>query len=160
MRKKFTDPIAQLMQEHDDTLHQLQMLNKASKGLLENGYSAEQFKQVVASLKFMSEEVNHHNHTEEQALFPILERYIEGPTRIMRNDHKELYKNFVKLRTAVAKVKANKRDPEALKELAMIGKNVVQIFVNHIHKENYILFPLIQEFLSKHELREVARKMI
>jgi len=47
-----------------------------------------------------------------------------------------------------------------VRELAMIGKNVVQIFVNHIHKENYILFPLVQEFLSKYELREVARKMI
>ncbi len=160
MQKKFTDPIALLMQEHDETLHQLQKLSKASKGLFEKGYSAEHVRQVMASLKFISEEVHHHNHTEEQALFPILERYIEGPTRIMRNDHKELYKNYAKLRKAVTKVIAQKGDSEAVKALAAIGKNVVQIFVNHIHKENYILFPLVQEFLSRHELREVARKMV
>src|SRR5712692_279942 len=116
MRRKVTDPIAQLMQEHDETLYQLQKLSKASRGLLEKGYSSGYFRQIIASLQFISEEVNHHNHTEEQALFPILERYVEGPTRIMRNDHKKLYKNFVKLRKAVVKVKANKRDPEAVRE--------------------------------------------
>jgi hemerythrin-like domain-containing protein len=36
----------------------------------------------------------------------------------------------------------------------------VQIFVNHIHKENHILFPLVQKFLTKDALREVARRMV
>jgi iron-sulfur cluster repair protein YtfE (RIC family) len=31
--------------------------------------------------------------------------------------------------------------------------------VNHIHKENHILFPLVQKFLTKDALREIARRM-
>lgn len=160
MQKRVADPIAQLMQEHDETLHQLQKLSKASRGLLEHGFSQDYFDQILSSLKFINQEVNLHNHREEEALFPILERYVEGPTRVMRKDHRELYKYFIKLRTAVLKVSRNRKNSQAVKELAEIGKSVVQIFVNHIHKENYVLFPLVQKFLSKEELREVAMKMI
>lgn len=160
MQKRVTDPIAELMQEHNETLHQLQRLGKASTGLLENGFSQVHFDQILSSLKFINEEVNLHNHKEEEALFPILERYVEGPTRVMRADHKELYKQFVKLRGAVLKVNKNKRNTQAVKELGQRGRSVVQIFVNHIHKENYILFPLVQKFLNKEELREIAMRMI
>lgn len=158
--QSYTDPIAQLMQEHDETLRQLQRLSKASQILLEKGFSKDHFGQIVASLKFINEEVNHHNLREEEALFPVLERYVEGPTRVMRKDHRELYSQFRLLRSAVNKVSKNKKNGEAVRELAEIGMNVVQIFVNHIHKENYVLFPLVQRFLSKDELREVAMKMI
>lgn len=160
IQKKVTDPIAQLMQEHDETLRQLQKLNKASKALLEHGFSEDHFDQILSSLKFINEEVNHHNLKEEEALFPILERYVEGPTHLMRKDHRELYKQFTRLRTAVNRVSKNKKNNQAIRELAEICRNVVQIFVNHIHKENYVLFPLVQKFLSKEELREVAMKMI
>jgi hemerythrin-like domain-containing protein len=37
---------------------------------------------------------------------------------------------------------------------------MVQLLVNHIHKENYILFPLVQKFLTRDALREVARRMV
>lgn len=154
------DPIAQLMQEHDETLRQLQRLSEASQALSERGFAQDHFDQILSSLKFIHEEVNHHNLKEEEALFPVLERYVEGPTRIMRKDHRELYSQFRLLRSAVNKVNKNKKNPEAVRELADISRNVVQIFVNHIHKENYVLFPLVQKFLSKEELREVAMKMI
>lgn len=158
--KKPTDPIAQFMQEHDETLRQLQKLHKASKSLLEEGFSEIHFGQILSSLEFMHEEVNHHNQKEEEALFPILERYVEGPTHIMRKDHRELYKQFRRLQTSVNRVAKNKKNTREVRELAEIGRAVVQIFVNHIHKENYVLFPLVQKFLSKEELREVATKMI
>jgi hemerythrin-like domain-containing protein len=160
-RSKFLpDPIAQLMQEHDETLRHLQRLNKASQALSEKGFTEDTFDQILSSLRFIHEEVNHHNLKEEEALFPVLERYVEGPTRIMRKDHRELYSQFRLLRTAVNKVHKNKKNPDAVRELANISRNVVQIFVNHIHKENYVLFPLVQRFLSKEELREVARRMV
>lgn len=158
--REATDPIAQFMQEHDITLHQLQRLKKAANGLAENGYTQEHFDHIVAALDFINEEVEHHNKREEEALFPILERYVEGPTQVMRNDHQELYKQFKALQKAVEKVERNAKSEKAVEELAAVGKAVVQTFVNHIHKENYILFPLVQRFLSKQELREVAKKMV
>ncbi len=158
--KRSTDPIAQLMQEHNDALLQLKLLNKAAMALAQDGYSAKVYNQMVAALHFIDEEVSVHNHKEESALFPVLERYVDGPTRMMRDDHRQLRKAFVKLSKAVAEVHANRDSFSAIKKLREVAKEVVQSFVNHIHKENYILFPLVQKLLTKDELREVAKKML
>jgi len=157
---KATDPIARLMQDHNDALVQLKLLNKAVHAFSQDGYSSKHFKQIKAALKFIEKEVSVHNHREEAALFPVLERYIEGPTRIMRSDHKKLQKGFIQLSSAVKEVQKNRDSFSAIKRLRTVAKVVVQLFVNHIHKENYILFPLVQKFLSKDELREIARKML
>ena len=158
--RKSTDPIAQLMQEHNDALLQLKLLNKAAQAFASDGFSSKHFNQIKASLKFLEKEVSVHNAKEEDALFPVLERYIEGPTRIMRSDHKKLHKGFSQLSAAVANVQKNRDSFSAIKKLRTVTKDVVQLFVNHIHKENYILFPLVQKFLSKDELREIAKSML
>ncbi|HZY09575.1 MAG TPA: hemerythrin domain-containing protein [Bacteroidota bacterium] len=158
--KKSTDPIAQLMQEHNHAIGQLKLLDKAVRAFSQNGYSSKYFRQLTASLKFIENEVGIHNQREEEALFPTLERYVEGPTRILRNDHKKLKKGFGRLRSAIQDVNKRRDSFSAIMNLRQISKNVIQLFVNHIHKENYILFPLVQRFLSKEELREIARKML
>lgn len=148
------------MQEHDDALVQLAALNKYSRQIAENGFTAEAYRRIVSAVSFIEEEVSVHNKSEEEALFPVLERYVEGPTRLMRQDHKELKKEFRRLRRTVDKVGKNQRNKEAAQDLAAISKTIVQLFVNHIHKENHILFPLVQKFLTKDALREVARRML
>ncbi len=158
--KKSSDPIAQLMQEHNEALIHLKLLNKASHSFSQHGYGKKQYLQIISSLKFIEQEVTEHNRKEEQALFPILERYIDGPTRIMRSDHKKLRSGFEQLKLSVKAVNKNRDSFSAIKKLLTVSKSVVQLFVNHIHKENYILFPLVQRFLSKEELREVAKKML
>lgn len=155
-----TDPIAQLMQEHDDALLRLKQLHKALTSISSNGYSSKDFRDVKTALKFIEEEVGIHNRKEETALFPVLERYVEGPTRIMRSDHKKLHKGFGQLSRAVKRFDKKRDSFSANQNLVQVGKGVVQLFVNHIHKENHILFPLIQKFLDKEELREIARKML
>lgn len=158
--RKTTDPIAQLMQEHNEALLQLKILNRAAKAFAEEGYSTKEFGRMASALKFIREEVSVHNHKEEAALFPVLERYVDGPTRAMREDHRQLKAGFRRLSTAVSRVNANRDSFAAIKNLSSVSRSVVQLFVNHIHKENYILFPLVQRFLSREELREIARKMI
>ena len=49
-------------------------------------------------------EVSVHNKREEEALFPVLERYVEGPTQLMRDEHKILRREFRKLRTTVTRL--------------------------------------------------------
>ncbi len=157
--KKTFDPIASLLQEHSVTLDQLKRLNLAVGALCEQGYSQKIEKQLFASLKYIEHEVLVHNKKEEVGLFPVLEMYVEGPTRLMRRDHKDLSKGYKQLREAVTALKRNPDSFKAMKHLSAVAKNVVQLFVNHIHKENYILFPLIQKLITKDVLREVARKM-
>jgi len=158
--KKSADPIAQLMQEHNDALVQLKHLNKAVHALRQDGYSVKSFRQIRSALRFIEEEVTVHNQKEERALFPVLERYVEGPTRIMRNDHKQLQRGFVQLSSAIREMEQNRDSFKAIRKLSTTAQDVVQRFVNHIHKENYILFPLVQKFLTKEELREIAKKML
>ena len=158
--KRHIDPIAQLMQEHDKALVQLSSLNKATRSIAEDGFSAEAYRKVLTAVKFIEDEVRIHNKSEEDALFPVLERYVEGPTKLMREDHKELKKGFVRLRRAIDAIGAKQSSTKAAKDLASVSKGVVQLFVNHIHKENHILFPLVQKFLTKDALREVARRML
>lgn len=158
--KRRIDPIAQFMQEHDEALVQLASLNKYSRQIEENGFSAEAYRRILSAVAFIEEEVSVHNKSEEEALFPVLERYVEGPTRLMRQDHKELKKEFRRLRRAVNKLGKSRKSKQAAEDLAGISKGIVQLFVNHIHKENHILFPLVQKFLTKDALREVARRML
>ena len=158
--KKHIDPIAQFMQEHDEALVQLASLNKASKAIAENGFSQDVYFRLLQAVEFVEEEVGIHNKREEEALFPVLERYVEGPTNLMRVDHKVLAKEFRRLRRAVDRITKNKTSKAAARDLASVSKGIVQRMVNHIHKENHILFPLVQKFLTKDALREIARRMV
>ena len=148
------------MQEHDQALVQLSSLNKAARSFEEIGFTPDAYRRILLALDFIELEVSVHNKSEEEALFPVLERYVEGPTKVMRDDHKELKKEFIRLRRAVNKIGKRRRDKVAAAELASISKTIVQRFVNHIHKENHILFPLVQKFLTRDALREVARRMV
>ena len=148
------------MQEHDEALVQLASLNKATRALAEGGFTREAYGKVLKAVGFIEVEVSIHNRSEEEALFPVLERYVEGPTQLMREDHRVMKKEFRRLRRSVDRVGTHKADKEAVDELASVSRLIVQLFVNHIHKENHILFPLVQKFLTKDALREVARRMV
>lgn len=148
------------MQEHDEALVHLSSLSKATKTIAEHGFSDDAYARILSALEFIEEEVSVHNRSEEEALFPVLERYVEGPTRLMREDHRKMKEEFVQLRKAVNRLGRNRTSKAASQDLAAIAKTIIQRFVNHIHKENHILFPLVQKFLTKDALREVARRMV
>lgn len=158
--RKRIDPIAQFMQEHDEILMHLSSLNKATTSISQHGFSVDAFNRIIAAMHFIEDEVGVHNMREEEALFPVLERYVEGPTRLMREDHKHLKKEFTRLQRHVRKLDKKKDDRKLALETETTAKHMVQRFVNHIHKENHILFPLVQKFLTKDALREVARRML
>jgi regulator of cell morphogenesis and NO signaling len=154
------DPIARFMQEHDVTLMHLSSLNRATRALVENGYSREAALRVRAAVGFLVDEVEVHNRHEEEALFPVLERYVEGPTAVMREEHRALKRELKKLRIAVEKLDSPRPRATSLKLIRTHAETVMQKFVNHIHKENNILFPLVQKFLTRDALREIARRVV
>src|SRR5512143_1122337 len=154
------DPIARFMQEHDHALEQLASLGKASRTILEEGLTPDAQRRIARAMSFINEEVTVHNRSEEEALFPVLERYVEGPTQNTREDHRILEREFGRLRKAERALRKAKKGGKAAAEFADTSRTVIQIFVNHIHKENYILFPLVQKFLTRDALREVARRMV
>lgn len=153
------DPIARFMQEHNHALEQLASLSRATRTIEEEGLTPDAQRRIAKAMSFIDEEVTVHNRSEEEALFPVLERYVEGPTQNMREDHRILEREFVRLRKAERALRKEKKNRKAARKFAEVSRNVIQIFVNHIHKENYILFPLVQKFLTRDALREVARRL-
>ena len=158
--RKPIDPIAQLMQEHDMALVHLSSLSTATKAIAKEGFSIQHFRKVRRAMEFIDDEISVHNRSEEEALFPVLERYVEGPTKLMRKDHREMKVKFTHLRRAVTRLEKKRHDQTAADGLYAVSTVIIQLFVNHIHKENHILFPLVQKFLTKDALREVARRML
>ena len=154
------DPIALLMKEHEDALIKLQLLKKSSTDIKKKGYSEKSFKSLLKAVEYVDEEVRVHNKHEEDALFPIVERYVDGPTSVLRDDHVKMAKIYKKLTYSIKAMKDNPDDKVARQELAESAEDIVQLMVNHIHKENHILFPMVKKFCSKEELREVAKKLL
>ncbi|MDL1892665.1 hypothetical protein FBQ87_07205, partial [Sphingobacteriales bacterium CHB3] len=62
--KRRIDPIAQLMQEHDEALLKLSMLNKATRSIAENGFSDDAYAKILSAMEFIDEEVTVHNKSE------------------------------------------------------------------------------------------------
>lgn len=157
---KAYDPIAQLIREHERALEKLHLLNRTTDELIEDGFSAERFTRILSAARYIKEEVSIHNRSEEQLLFPALERHVKGPTKSLRADHKELAEANGEFEESISKVRENPYDRPAITALVSTGKNVVRIFVNHIHKENDILFPIARKVLSKEELKSIARRIM
>ena len=154
------DPIALLMKEHEDALTKLQLLKKSSADIKKKGYSEKAFKSLLKAVEYVDEEVRVHNKHEEDALFPIVERYVDGPTSVLRDDHMKMAKIYKKLSYSIKAMKDNPDDKTARQELVESADDIVQLMVNHIHKENHILFPMVKRFCTKEELREVAKKLL
>ena len=154
------DPIALLMKEHDEALRNLQQLKKSAADLKKKGFSTKTFTALRRAVAYVDEEVRVHNRHEEEALFPVVERYVDGPTAVLREDHHRMAKIYRKLSHSIKVLEENTADKTALRELADSSEEIVQLMVNHIHKENHILFPMIQRFCTKEEVREIARKLL
>ena len=154
------DPIALLMKEHEDALSKLQLLKKSAQEIKKKGYSEKAFKSICKAAEYIDVEVRIHNKHEEDALFTLIEKYVDGPTQVMREDHVHMAKIYKKLRYSIKALKENHDDKTARIELTDSAEAIVQLMVNHIHKENQILFPMIQRFCTKEELRDVAKKLL
>jgi len=154
------DPIAIFLKEHDTALVQLEILRRTALEIRKNGYSEKVFRQLLKATEFVDEEVRVHNGKEEKALFPVVEKYVDGPTAVLREDHVKMARIYKKLHYSIELLRGNHDDKVARVELAEAAGAIVQLMVNHIHKENQILFPLVKRFLTKEELRKVAQKMI
>jgi hemerythrin-like domain-containing protein len=153
------DPIARFMQEHEVLLQHLAALGRVAKAVVQIPPRAETFRRISRVLAEIGNEVYVHNRKEEEALFPVLERYVDGPTQMLRADHKELRLLYRRLERALERLKRRPPARNAAPAFAASAGTLIQLFVNHIHKENHILFPLVRKFLTKDALREVARRM-
>lgn len=153
------DPIAVFLKEHEENLVFLKKLKVATNEIKKNGFSEKTFSQLKKTLEFVDEEITVHNLKEETALFPIIEKYVDGPTISLREDHLKLKKLNKKLQRSIKSLKENLKDEIAKIEFIESSDDIVQLMINHIHTENQILFPLVKKFFSKEEIKLVSLRM-
>jgi hemerythrin-like domain-containing protein len=154
------DSISRLMREHDDLLAQLKRLSTTVRALSQDGCSTKALKNLSEIIQFLNHEVRVHNRKEESIIFPVLDRYVEGPTGTLRKDHRELEKGVRQLVNACT-VLQNKPDSFiAIKKFSQIARRVGPLFINHINKENYLLFPLLQRFMTHEGLRGLTSQLL
>ena len=153
------DPIASFMLEHDVVLRHIARMNRACATLEGRPRETTARAQVHQAIEFLSHEIGIHNRREEEALFSVLDRYVEGPTVAMRAEHRLMKKQFSRVLRSYAALDGDAPVEDAVATLIADCRALAQTMVNHIHKENQILFPLVRKFLTKDALREVARRI-
>ena len=128
-------PLHILISEHDRILGFLDELESLGESAKSNGFDSEK-KERLKELAEDFVEAEKHHEREEEVVFPRLEeRGIDGPPRIMREDHDEFKpkkKRLLKL----------SEDPEGNKEEIFELIDFLTFNLrDHIFKENNILYP-------------------
>ena len=145
------DPIELLMKEHEEGMKYLRQLGNAADYIKANGFSFEAFEQMAEAIRFIDTDIRRHNEKEEQYLFPLLERHVDGPPQVMRSEHRELWKAFNKLRECIKDMENLHIYGTSIPELVQCANTVVDLLGNHIAKENEVLFPMAKNVLTDAE---------
>jgi hemerythrin-like domain-containing protein len=132
-----------LGQQHQDVLAEL----AAVSARLDRHDGACDLSGFVA---YLEGDVLHHFAVEEQALFPILARYLgqgQGPLAVMNAEHISIRELLRNLGAAVRSNDAGGQRTYATELIALLEA--------HIAKEDQVLFPMASRLLSPEEQAEV-----
>ena len=98
-----------------------------------------------AMVEALAVPLERHARTEEEVLFPALERYIErttGPLAVMDAEHESI-------REALTAISSGQ-------EIRSRTSRLLATLRGHIHKENRVLFPMAEEFLGAEALSHLT----
>ncbi len=127
-------PIKILISEHDDILGFLDVLEEIGDRI-PSGLSEEDKGKLKKVAKNLVESEKHHER-EEEVIFPRLEeRGIDGPPRIMKQDHNEFRPRKKKL------LELSKNPEKNKEEIVELIDFLTYNLRDHIFKENNILYP-------------------
>lgn len=110
-------------------------------------------------LAFCDGELEAHFAQEEENLFPRLERAIGpgGPMKAMLEEHLSLWKAEDALKEGLKAVREapSPLSLEKARSLVPVLRHILWLLRGHIQKEEKMLFPLAERFLSPRDLREM-----
>jgi hemerythrin-like domain-containing protein len=155
-----TDPITILTEDHHKGLKRLEDLERAAGYIKENGFSFDAFTQIAEAIEYINLEIRRHNEIEEKYLFPLLDRHVNGPSHIMHNEHRELWKLFSRLLESVEDVQEGRIYATTIWELVESSRSIVAMLSEHIRKENEVLFPMARKLLTKEEYEQVRHDIV
>ncbi|MBI3193659.1 MAG: hemerythrin domain-containing protein [Ignavibacteriae bacterium] len=155
-----SDPIEILIKEHEEGTHYLQQLHIASMYISQSGFSFDAFMKLGEAIRFIDNELRTHNEKEEQYLFPLLERHVGNPVRTMLEEHRELWKLFARIRQCVEDIEEGRIYATTVKELVVASDQLYELLLNHINKENEVLFPMAKAMLTQEEYEQLKESLL
>ena len=153
-------PIHTLMEEHKIILEFIEKLqiavHKIELAKSFNGLGKEL--EILTHIGKHLVEADKHYQREEDALFPILEKFgVTEPPAIMREEHKKLRAKKNEL-CQIAKDYKNISYVKFVKKIKNITEYLSKELSNHIYKENNILYPMAIDAIPKKEWAEIKRQ--
>ena len=111
-------------------------------------------------LAFCDGELEAHFSQEEESLFPRLERAIGpgGPMKAMLAEHLSLWKAEDALKEGLKAVRGAP-SLEKARSLVPVLRHILWLLRSHIEKEEKMLFPLAEKFLSPQDLRDIEEAL-
>jgi hemerythrin-like domain-containing protein len=151
------DPIDILMREHEEVIGYLGRISRSTLSIERNGFSAEAFREIAESVRFIGTAVRQHSDKEDQYLFPLLERHAAESPVSLRHERREMWHLFNELMKSVNDVEDGRIHGTTIRELIQLAHEVVERFQGHITKENTTLFPLAKRLLTPVEYDKLTR---
>ena len=124
----------------DELFHEFQVLKSSDRAI-----AVQHFQEFKAGLE-------RHIVWEEEILFLSFEKrfsHLGGPTQVMRWEHQEIRKYL----DAIAE-KLARNDDTQIEELGLLG-----VLCPHNHKEENILYPMIDQVIGSEERKEIFAQM-
>lgn len=146
----------QLMEEHKGIKLMLIILEEFCKKL-ESGEKVDQdhLDQIIDFIRIFADKCHHGK--EEDLLFPAMEKAgvpkEGGPIGVMLMEH-DYGREYVKgMSQAIGKYKSG--DTEASVEIVENARAYIELLTQHIYKEDNILYPIADKFLSEKTQKEL-----
>ena len=114
-------------------------------------------------LGFFDEDLKLHFKREEEVLFPAVEKHIgegKSPTQLLREEHRELWKQYDDLRDRISAIQSDDENPETTIDRVLDAGNEIERFLReHIKKEDESLFPLAKTLIPAEELDGIPERL-
>jgi hemerythrin-like domain-containing protein len=143
--------IEALREEHRALLRELRRLDRSLARLSVKRADAAVVIPVLESLHaFLADHVHPHMLRERETLHPLVKK--SGLSRkrdvraILAGDD-GLEKECRQLQRALQRLKNQKDERETLQRVIAIGEGIIEVIVEHVHREERVLFPRLEQAL-------------
>lgn len=150
-----------LREDHVQVLEKLAQLGRATAAL--GGSESEQARATLTEVAdFLDKELRLHLRKEEEILFPPLEAVIGrdmGPIAVMRQEHEEIRSRQGELLFLVEELGEGENSAEIRRRIQQVSPYLRNLLTMHIHKEDFVLFPMAEQALQQPSWEEMERKV-
>jgi hemerythrin-like domain-containing protein len=153
-------PTDVLKHEHRRIEERLATLSEALELLGDRGAEVSVLDRIEEIATLIDREMAVHHQKEEEGLFPVLGPYLDRELNLDGRiaDHEDLKIMSGKFQAAIDECRADSNDLFAAQMLRGYGLYIVHLVLEHLLKEDQILFLVAEHCLSAEEEEEVFRR--